>query len=161
MNTEYFFCVMLIYMIVNLITDTLTLKTKNIWHLFMAIVIMITCMLNKTLLITIASVSLVLIIWMVMSKMIPVNLGAGDLKMLMIITSFQQIIYQPNNFSFLVLVTFGLYIVLSFIQFIFIKVIKDLKRKEITFFAYRTEGNVIIRPESLPILLTVIILHSF
>lgn len=76
-------CILLVYMVVNCITDILYLKTKNLWHGFFIVFLIILALWRGLPLINLAlTLFLTLVLGLLLSRI--QSIGAGDIKMLVI-----------------------------------------------------------------------------
>ncbi|MGG1021176.1 hypothetical protein G3M81_22985 [Bacillus paralicheniformis] len=145
-------------MIANVVTDIKTLKTKNLWHLlFSLIYFLIGGLILKKGFAVLLALFLAFGLGLLLSKIPHVTLGVGDIKMLMVIAMYEQVVRVDQNPVYLVIVLFLTYIVVSFIHMSIFKFV-SLFKKGITFYSYKIEKGVITTPEAVPIFLTVITL---
>ncbi|NUH84751.1 hypothetical protein HUN92_13580 [Bacillus firmus] len=161
MTTEcLFFLVILVYMLVNVWTDTRYLKTKNEWHLLIGGFFFVVGAINDLILLLLIAIVITVFLGVMLSKVPHTTLGAGDTKMLMVVAMYFQNLNPSINPLILVLIIICVYIVLSFIQLSLFRVVSFFLKRDISFFSYRTEGEKVITPEALPILITVMLISQ-
>ncbi|WP_141216774.1 hypothetical protein [Rhodococcus sp. 15-2388-1-1a] len=160
MNTYYLFLLIAVYMIGNLITDIKTLKTKNFWHLlFLLVYFIIGGIVFKNVLLLFVSMLLGFLMGCIMSKLPHSTLGAGDIKMLIVVTVFEQLIKINSNPLLVVSIVFSIYIVVSFVHMSIYKTVWILTKGKVKFHSYSISNREVITPEAVPIFLTVILIN--
>ncbi len=161
MNTEcLFFSVVLIYMLVNVWTDTRYLKTKNEWHLLIGGFFFVVGTINDLSFLLLITIVITLFFGVMLSKVPHTTLGAGDTKMLMVVATYFQNVNPSINPLILVLIIICVYIIFSFIQVSLFQTVAFFLKRDLSFFSYRTEGKKVITPEAFPILITVILISQ-
>lgn len=164
MNTEHLFVLLLlIYMLVNVVTDVKRLITYNKWHLsFLIIFLTISLLQGNNVIVFLCTGVLMLIIGIIQSKIPGTSLGAGDIKMLVIVSLFLVAIKLESS----------LYLIIFFLQFgymftslaitSFVKGLSLLKNnKEWSVEGFKITKEEIITPEAVPIFISVIIILIF
>lgn len=160
MNTSYILLLVAVYMIGNVITDIKTLKTKNLWHLlFLLIYFIIGGLIFKKVLLLFLSTFLAFLMGCIIAKLPHATLGAGDIKMLMVVTVFEQLLKINSNPLLVVLIVFSVYIVVSFVHISIYKIIWLLTKGKVKFHSYSISNRKITTPEAVPIFLTIILIN--
>lgn len=159
MNTEQMYLLVLFcYMFLNVITDITKLKTYNKWHLliiFFLLVIVRPEINNLVVLILTALLSL--FIGILQSKIPHNTLGAGDIKMFMVVSMY---LVQIKNYVpvFILVFTFHLgYMIFSLFILFLIKLI-CLRKKETEWGigSYKVTNGCIVTPEAVPIFISIV-----
>ncbi|MED5094558.1 hypothetical protein [Bacillus safensis] len=144
-------------MIVNVTTDCKTLTTKNLWHLlFLLIYLLIGGFLFGKWLIMLCAFVISFILGLSLTKIPHVSLGAGDIKMLIVISLYNQLIWDDNPLI-LIGLFIGMYVVFSFSHTLISRLYLKNKRK--FSYSYKIEKGVIITPEAVPLFITVLLFN--
>lgn len=164
MNTEHLFVfLLLIYMLVNVVTDVKRLITYNKWHLsFLIVFLIISLLQGKNLIVFLCTGALILIIGIIQSKIPGTSLGAGDIKMLVIVSLFLVAIKHESSLYLIIFILQLGYMFTSLAITSFVKVISLLKNKrEWSVKGFKVTKEEVITPEAIPILISVIIILIF
>ncbi len=161
MNTEHSFLYsfMLLYMLFNVYTDLTSMRTKNWWHSIYLFGLLLYGFLVGAGVEVLFYSALGLMIGLLLSFLPKAKLGAGDVKMLIVIFSFIGLIFGFHQFTF-----HGLYILMYLIaSFLIMSVLQLIKNKRTNrsfrFYSYKiTEEGNLIAPEAIPLFIACIAL---
>lgn len=161
MNTEHSFLYLflLMYMLLNVYTDLTSMKTKNWLHLFSLGSVLFYGLWYGIIVGVLYSSVLGLLVGIALSIIPKAKLGAGDIKMLMVIFPFIGSDFGFNHFNIYILFIF-LYLVTSIIIITTLKVIKSKTSKaSFHFYSYEvTKDGAILAPEAIPLFIACIVL---
>ncbi|MEQ2529130.1 hypothetical protein EKG37_17500 [Robertmurraya yapensis] len=161
MTTDSIIYLLFIYLVVNIWTDIRTLKTKNVWHLVFGLLILIVGIFNDMATFMLVALIIILLVGILLMNIPNVQLGAGDIKMLMVLSMYLQFM-KPTVAPFLiVLILVSVYMTLSFLIHTILLLIKKRVKREISFLSYRVTKKMIITPEAIPISLSVFVAILF
>lgn len=152
-----------IYMVFNVITDCLTQKTYNKWHLLFILVAVLLALITNDLFVVILSSFVSLVFGVFLSKIPYTFLGAGDTKMLsvasMYLVQLAENVYMPTYR--LLLYFYSGYMILSLLITFLFKIIRSFSsQKEFSIVGYQVKNDEIVSPEAIPIFLAVILVLS-
>lgn len=157
--TEQVLLSLIIYMIINVVTDFLHLKTYNKWHfIFLIYIVFYSIYWGEGVSLIVWGILISLFIGGVQSRLSKNEFGAGDIKML-VITSLFLILLNPTESLLKVIVVHCIvYMLLSFFIVNAIILIHRIRsKKDFKLGGYSYINKQITTPEALPIFVSVLI----
>ncbi|PIJ95821.1 hypothetical protein CTN02_21915 [Lysinibacillus sphaericus] len=159
MITEHNFLtvVIAVYMLVNLYTDIRYLKTKNLWHVLILIVLFTISIIKGAVFNSVIALSVAFLAGIVLRKILS-TYGAGDVKMIAIL--FMAIsLFKESKLSHL----YGfllIYIVISFLHIAVLRGVRKISKRDSKLGGYTLRADYIVVPEAVPLSIATFILLS-
>lgn len=149
-----------VYMAVNLFTDLKFLKTKNFMHLLMLGAILIySIFVSNNILVVVNTCLLSLVLGLLLTTVKGVSIGSGDLKMLVITSMFFQTYFVNGNPFLIAIVVYTFYFIISFLHLSVFRWF-GRKKREFSLFTYTYKDGKLQVPDTLPIILTSLLIWT-